>query len=82
MNSRLAKRERIAEETEPDVLAPRRLAMIATIAVALAAGLLITVLPATAAFGLAVAAAAAWCLWLERREGSRRLPERGSISRE
>ncbi len=68
MTFRLAKRVPIAAETEPDVLASRRLAMIATIAVALGAGLLISMLPATAAFGLAVALAAAWCLWLERRE--------------
>lgn len=68
MSLRLAKRESIATVAERDGLASRRLAMIATIAVALGAGLLITVLPATAAFGLAVALAAAWCLWLERRE--------------
>jgi Flp pilus assembly protein TadB len=82
MTLRLAKREQLAAETEGDVLASRRLALIATIAVALGAGLLITVLPATAAFGLAVAVAAAWCLLLERRENSRRLPERRSIRHE
>lgn len=49
----------------PDARSSRKLVIIATLAVALAAATLITVMPATAAFGFAVAVAVLWCLWLE-----------------
>ena len=39
--------------------------------VAVGAALLIATLPATAAFGLAVAAAVGWCVWLERADARR-----------
>lgn len=53
------------EPEMPDARSSRKLVIIATLAVALAAATLITVMPATAAFGFAVAVAVLWCLWLE-----------------